>query len=115
MRLRNALALLIALVCLPACATLTTVFETEPPKPSQSEVVRLLCTRADDGSFIFGPIYVSRADVLSDETVRRLSAHAAAWDEATNKGELCGSLGAVPFGGMKWGSPDVEHVAPVGP
>lgn len=112
--LRTALALLIALV-LPACSSLTSIIATSPPPPSQAEVVRLLCTRAEDGSFVFGPILISRRDVLTDGTLRLLSAHSGAWDIATDQGKLCGSLGAAPFGGMKWGTPNVVGSSPPSP
>lgn len=93
---------------LTTCASLGDIIATEPPKPTDSEVVRVLCARAPDGKFIFGPVAQSREDVLTDGTQRWLDARNAAWDAATKNGELCNFLGGVDFGNLKWGSPDVQ-------
>lgn len=109
---RNARALLTALACIltTACQSLTGIIGTDP-KPARSEVVRLLCTRsADGGMYVFGPIYISRKDVLTDETLAYLGAHAAAWEAATDKGALCTALGGEDFGKIKWGTPSAEKV-----
>lgn len=89
---------------LTTCETLGGIIATEPPKPTDNEVVRVLCARAPDGKFIFGPVAQSHKDVLTDYTQRWFDARNAAWDAATKNGELCGKLGAAEFGGVKWGA-----------
>lgn len=100
---RKPLALLIGLQCLSltGCSTLTNILGIEEPPP-RSDVVRLLCARADDGTFMFGVVKLSRQD--TPETIRQVTARNAAWDAATENGKLCAALGAAPFGGMAWGS-----------
>ena len=104
MKWLRVLVMLTVLASLPACSHLTDIIGTEP-KPERNDVVRLLCTRGDGGEFVFGPIRISRSDVLTDGTLARLGAHAAAWEAATDKGALCGALGGEDFGKLKWGQP----------
>lgn len=89
---------------LTTCSTLADIIETEPPAPTEASVVRLLCAQDARGNFIFGDISQSRSDVLTEGTQKAIDAHNAAWDTATKNGELCGKLGAAPFGGVKWGT-----------
>lgn len=96
------LTMLLSLSTLVSCETLTGIVSTEPAPPSQTDVVRLLCARNSAGNFIFGPVLYSKLD--NPITQRGAQAHNDAWDAATKKGELCGGMGAAPFGGMKWGT-----------
>lgn len=99
---RNVPEMLIALACiliLTSCQTLTSIIGTDPA-PAQSDVVRLLCARSENGDFIFGPVELSRRD--TEETRRQVEARNDAWDAATNEGKLCG-LGTENFGKLKWG------------
>jgi hypothetical protein len=101
--LRTVPVLLIALVCLltlTTCETLTSIIATEPARPTEESAVRLLCTRASDGTLILGPVQLSRKD--TEETRKQVEARNDAWDAATNEGKLCG-LGAEDFGKLKWG------------
>ena len=100
---RFALVSLISLVALAGCSSLTSIIGTEE-KPSEASVARVLCTRDDQGGFVFGPIGISRKDVLTEESMQRIAAHADAWDAATKKGALCGKMGGAEFGNLKWGN-----------
>lgn len=94
--------MLLCLLTLASCETLTSIVSTEPASPAQSDVVRILCARNAAGNFIFGPVLYSKLD--NPITQRGAQAHNDAWDAATKSGELCGGMGTAPFGGMKWGT-----------
>lgn len=99
--------MLTALLCLANCATMTRILEIDPPGPTQTEAVRILCAKSKEGFFIYGPVYYHESD--TEITKALVAAHNDAWDSATQKGQLCGGVtkpnfGEIPFGKTTWGS-----------